>query len=67
VEFLVNQPIISGLLYGIAVYLFMYGIVLRVTFHRSFFQPASAVVIAVLIHIFCVGLPISLAVSRFSK
>jgi hypothetical protein len=61
-EFLVRRPVVWGFLYGVAVYLVMYGIVLRVTFHRSFFQPFSAVVIAVLIHMFCVGLPISLAV-----
>ena len=66
-EFLRKQPIIFGFLYGVVVYLFMYGVVLRLTFHRNFLTPASAVVIAVLIHMFCVGLPISLAVYRFSK
>lgn len=66
-EFLRKQPIICGLLYGIVVYLFMYGVVLRLTFHRNFLAPASAVVIALLIHMFCVGLPIALAVYCFSK
>ena len=66
-NFLRTQPIISGLMYGVVVYLFMYGIVMRLTFHRNFLTPASGVIIAVLTHIFCVGLPISLAVWRFSK
>jgi phosphotransferase system glucose/maltose/N-acetylglucosamine-specific IIC component len=66
-EFLVRRAVVCGVLYGVAVYLVMYGIVLRVTFHRSFFYPLSAVIIAVLIHMFCVGLPISLVVRRYSK
>jgi len=66
-DILRNRPIICGLLYGVIVYLFMYGIVLRLTFHRNFLTPASAVITAVLIHMFCVGLPISLAIYRFSK
>lgn len=66
-EFLVRRAVVCGILYGVAVYLVMYGIVLRVTFHRSFFYPLSAVIIAVLIHMFCVGLPISLVVRRYSK
>ena len=66
-NFLRTQPIISGLMYGVVVYLFMYGLVMRLTFHRNFLTPASGVIIAVLTHIFCVGLPISLAVWRFSK
>jgi len=66
-DILRNRPIICGLLYGVMVYLFMYGIVLRLTFHRNFLTPASAVITAVLIHMFCVGLPISLAIYRFSK
>jgi hypothetical protein len=65
--FLRRQPIICGLLYGVLVYLFMYGLVLRLTFHRNFLTPASAVITAVLIHMFCVGLPISFAISLFSK
>jgi len=34
--------------------------VLPLTFKRSFLTPLSAMITAVLIHIFCVGLPISL-------
>lgn len=66
-EFLVQRAVLCGLLYGVAVYLVMYLVVLPMTFHRSFVHPASAVVIAVGIHILCVGLPISLAVRRYAK
>jgi uncharacterized membrane protein YagU involved in acid resistance len=65
-EFLVNQPIVSGLLYGVAVYLFMYAVVLPLTFHRSFLNPITAVVTGLAIHMVCVGLPISLIVRRYS-
>jgi len=66
-KFLVHRAVACGLLYGVAVYLFMYSIVLPLTFHRSFFHPLTAVVTGLIIHMFCVGLPISLAVRRFSK
>ena len=66
IEFLTQQPIVSGLLYGIAVYLFMYWIVIRLVFPNA--HPSlSRDVTAVLVHMFLIGLPISLIVSRGSK
>jgi len=65
--FLLHHPVISGLVYGVVVFFFMYGLVLRLTFHRNFLTPLSPVLVAILIHMFCVGLPISIAVHRFSK
>jgi len=65
--FLLNHPIVSGFLYGIVVFFFMYGLVLRLTFHRNFLTPPGPVLLAILIHMFCVGLPIALAVHWFSK
>ena len=66
-KFLIRRAILSGALYGIAVHLFMSQIVV----------PLSAVLrgpfswlnftIAIITHIFCVGLPISLSVRHFSK
>jgi hypothetical protein len=36
--------------------------------HLNFFsQPVSAIIIGVLIHLFCVGLPIALVVRRLAK
>jgi hypothetical protein len=64
--FLVRRPFLSGPLYGIAVYLFMYLVVLPLTFSRSFVTQFSAVLTGLLIHIVCVGLPIALTVRRFS-
>ena len=63
---LIDRPVVSGLLYGITVWLFMYLVVLPLTFHRSFLRPVSAVAIGLTIHMLCVGLPISLVVSRYS-
>ena len=65
-SFLTQNAIVSGLLYGIAVYLFMYWIVIRLVFPNA--HPSlSRDVTAVLVHMFLIGLPISLIVSRFSK
>jgi hypothetical protein len=66
IEFLVQRAVVAGVLYGVMVYLFMYGVVLPMTFHRSFFSPLSAVLTGLMIHIVCVGLPIALAVRRYS-
>jgi hypothetical protein len=65
-HFLLQQAWLCGVLYGIAVYIFMYMVVIPVTFSRKFSAPVSAIITAVLIHIFCVGLPIALMVKRFS-
>lgn len=65
-KFMVRQPVVSGFLYGILVYLFMYGVVIPLTFHRNPFTSPTAVAISVLIHMFFVGLPIALVIRRFS-
>src|SRR5688572_24830627 len=43
IELLNKHALISGPLYGVVVYLFMYLVVLPLTFNRSFFHPLSAV------------------------
>jgi len=66
-SFLTRHPVISGLLYGIAVYTVMYWIVVPLSaIHR---HPASlsAIPLPVTVHMFCVGLPISLGVWRYSR
>jgi hypothetical protein len=66
IDFLTRQPIVAGLLYGIAVYLVMYWIVIRLVFPNA--HPSlSRDVTAVLVHMILIGLPISLIVNRFSK
>jgi uncharacterized membrane protein YagU involved in acid resistance len=64
-----RQAVICGLLYGLTVYLFMYMVVLPLSaYHFKFFnQPVSAILTGVLIHLFCVGLPIALVVRRLAK
>jgi hypothetical protein len=56
-----EQPLLAGPLYGVAVYLFMNRVVLPLSAARP--QPLTLKMAA--IHIFCVGLPIALAVGRF--
>lgn len=66
-KFMVSQAILCGVLYGIAVYLFMYYVVIPLTPLGMPSPTFISVLRGVLIHIFCVGLPISLVVRRFSK
>jgi len=58
---LTRQAALCGLLYGVAVYLFMYAVVLRLRFGGV---PLTAT--GIVIHMFCVGLPIALA-ARYAK
>src|SRR5215470_10722781 len=62
--FLIRQTIISGVLYGVAVYFFMNRVVLPLSTvaHRPF--SLRFMIIGIIIHIFCVGLPISLVTRR---
>jgi hypothetical protein len=62
--FMTLRPILSGVLYGIAVYIFMYWVVMPLSaYHKPPFS-ISATVIAIITHIVWVGLPISLIVRR---
>jgi len=67
-EFLVKHPIPSGLLYGIAVYIFMYYVVLPISaYHTKIALPSVVKLIRdVAVHMFMVGLPISLMVRKYS-
>jgi hypothetical protein len=66
-RFLVQHPIICGLLYGAAVYAFMYLVVLPLS--AIYFKPSfapSAVLLNAAGHMLLVGLPIALAARRHS-
>ncbi len=67
-KFLVQNAIPSGLLYGVAVYLFMYYIVLPLSaYHTKIALPTMTGLIRdVAVHMFMVGLPISLVVRKYS-
>jgi hypothetical protein len=67
-KLLTQQAIVCGVLYGIAVYFFMYFVVIPLS-AAPFKIKYTITVLAtgLLIHIFCIGLPIALAVRRYSK
>jgi hypothetical protein len=65
---LVRHPIVCGLLYGAAVYAFMYFVVLPLS--AVYFKPSyapSAVLLNSAGHMLLVGLPIALAARHYSK
>ena len=65
--FLTRRPVVSGIAYGVAVYLVMYWIVMPLSnVRRSPFSVFNTVV-AIVTHMVCVGLPIALVISRYSK
>ncbi|HEY8559773.1 MAG TPA: hypothetical protein VIL74_05175 [Pyrinomonadaceae bacterium] len=66
-RFMIRLPVLSGVLYGVAVWLWMYLVVLPLSAWKLSTYSFSSVAIGILIHIFCVGLPIALIVRRFSK
>ena len=58
--FMITHAIISGILYGICVYLFMYGIVLRVSAIHSTRYPWPVLIGNLAIHTLGIGLTIAL-------
>ncbi|MBA3694502.1 MAG: hypothetical protein H0W77_13890 [Acidobacteria bacterium] len=68
IKFLIDQPIVSGVLYGVVVYLLMYYVIVPLS-AAPFQMPHTPDAIArdVFIHIICIGLPIALVVRRYSK
>ncbi|MGH8496781.1 MAG: DUF1440 domain-containing protein [Gammaproteobacteria bacterium] len=66
--FLTNRAVVSGVLYGIAVYLVMSFVVLPLSaYPHPVVHPISNHLISVAIQIVCVGLPIALVVSRSTR
>lgn len=64
---LLRYPVLAGTAYGVVVYFFMYDVVLpRSNFSRGPFS-VQLMLIGLAVHICCVGLPISLAVRRYSR
>lgn len=70
-RFMITHAIISGILYGVCVYLVMYGIVLRVSaIHATAYPwsyPWPVLIGNVLIHTLGIGLTIALVVRKFSR
>jgi len=67
IPFLIQNAVISGALYGVAVYFFMNRIVLPLSAAAKRPFSLKLMIIGVVIHVLCVGLPISLSVRRFSR
>ena len=64
---LIRNAVVSGTLYGVAVYFFMNRIVVPLSAAAKRPFSLKLMIVGIVIHIFCVGLPISLSVRRFSK
>lgn len=63
---LVQHAVIAGILYGMFVQQFMQQVVLPLSaFHKPPFN-LTALIIGLITHIVCVGLPIALSVKKFS-
>lgn len=67
IPFLLRQPVLGGILYGAAVHSFMQLVVLPASAFRLPPFSLSEFLLGMIIHIFCVGLPIALTISRLSK
>jgi hypothetical protein len=68
ISLLVQHPIISGVLYGVAVFFFMQIVVLPLSaFPHPIAFPLIGVIRGSIIHIVCVGLPIALSTYNFSS
>jgi hypothetical protein len=65
--FLVRRPVLCGLLYGSAVYLFMHLVVLPLSAVPPGHTPLMYAAAEFVEHWFCVGLPIALSVSHYSS
>jgi hypothetical protein len=67
IPFLNQNAAVSGALYGVCVYFFMNRIVVPLSAAAKRPFSLKMMIVGIVIHIFCVGLPISLSVRRFSK
>jgi hypothetical protein len=66
IPFAARHAIAAGALYGACVYFFMNRVVVPLSAARKHPFSFEMMAIGVTIHIFCVGLPIAIAVRRFS-
>jgi hypothetical protein len=67
IRFLIENAGVSGVLYGVVVYFFMNRIVVPLSAAAKRPFSLKLMIVGVIIHILCVGLPISLGIRRFSK
>ena len=67
IGFLVWRPVPAGILYGIAVYFFMQRVVVPLSAIRPSPFNMKLTIVGIIIHIFCVGLPISLTTAAQAR
>ena len=67
IAFMTRRPFTAGVLYGVLVYGFMYWVVMPLSLVRPRPFSWSATLIAIITHMVCVGLPISLVIRWHSK
>ena len=65
VGLLVQYVYVSGILYGVAVYFFMAYVVVPLSAHSKGHFSFEGMIIGVVIHIFCVGLPIAITTRKY--
>ena len=67
ISFLTERAVVAGFLYGIAVYFFMQYVVIPLSAARRSPFSVKMTMIGIVIHMFCVGLPIALSVRKFAS
>jgi hypothetical protein len=67
ISFLLEHAVVSGVLYGVAVYFFMQLVVVHFSAAVKYPFQWKLTIIGIVIHIFCVGLPIALMVRKYSN
>lgn len=65
--FLTKHAVIAGFLYGIAVYFFMQRVVIPLSAVRRSPFSLKMMIIGIVIHMFCVGLPIALSIRKHAR
>ena len=63
-RWLVARPVTAGLLYGVVVYLFMNAVVLPLSQIAARWPSWPTIVLLLLVHMVCVGLPIALVARK---
>jgi hypothetical protein len=67
-SFVRKNPVVCGILYGVVIYLFMNFVVLPLSaIPFKVRLPIAVVIPGLLAHMFIIGLPIALAIRRFSR
>jgi hypothetical protein len=67
IRFLLDHVVFSGVLYGVAVYFFMNRVVVQLSAATKRPFSLKMMIIGVVIHTFCVGLPIALNIRKYAR